>query len=157
MRRVAASVTVVTTSGAAGCAGATVSAFSSVSADPPMVLICLNAEGRIARMVAANGRFCVNVLPEDGHHIAERFAGRHDASIADRFEGIPCLDPGGEGPQIDGATSFACTLDQTVHSGSHLVLFGRVQRVTDAARKPLTYHDGAYRRVAENEMHAAPN
>jgi flavin reductase (DIM6/NTAB) family NADH-FMN oxidoreductase RutF len=49
MRRVASSVTVVTTDGAAGRFGTTVSAFSSVSADPPTVLVCLFAQSRIAK------------------------------------------------------------------------------------------------------------
>ncbi|MEQ9673623.1 MAG: flavin reductase family protein, partial [Roseovarius indicus] len=77
MRRVAASVTVVTTDGPAGRAGATVSAFSSVSADPPTVLVCLHAQSRIAGFVQENKRFCVNVLPERFSDIADRFAGRH--------------------------------------------------------------------------------
>ena len=49
MRQVAATVTVVTTDGPAGQAGATVSAFSSLSADPPSVLVCLKADTRIAQ------------------------------------------------------------------------------------------------------------
>jgi len=65
MRQVAATVTVVTTDGPSGQAGATVSAFTSLSADPPSVLVCLRADSRIARAVQDNGVFCVNVLPED--------------------------------------------------------------------------------------------
>ena len=61
MRRVASSVTVVTTDGPGGRHGATVSAFYSV-ADPPSALVCLKADSRIARSVSArNGVFCVNV------------------------------------------------------------------------------------------------
>lgn len=147
MRRVAASVTVVTTDGSAGRHGATVSAFSSVSADPPTVLVCLHAKSRIAAAVRGNGRFCVNVLPEHSDGIADRFAGAHDGMVADRFTGIPCEGADGAPPQIEGATSFACTVDTVVQSGSHLVVFGRVETVGQGAREPLTYLDGAYHRV----------
>lgn len=147
MRRVAASVTVVTTDGRAGRHGATVSAFSSVSADPPTVLVCLHAKSRIAAAVEGNGRFCVNVLPDHSDRIADRFAGAHDRDIADRFSGIPYQGDAGTPPQIEGATSFACVVDTVVQSGSHLVVFGRVESVGHGAREPLTYLDGAYHSV----------
>src|SRR6056297_3656043 len=78
MRQVASTVTVVTTDGPAGQAGATVSAFSSLSADPPSVLVCLKDDSRIAKAVRENGVFCVNVLPEDAVKTAQSFAGAYD-------------------------------------------------------------------------------
>ncbi|MEQ8897939.1 MAG: flavin reductase family protein [Roseovarius sp.] len=147
MRRVAASVTVVTSDGPAGRAGATVSAFSSVSADPPTVLVCLAAQSRIAGVVQDNGRFCVNVLPEGFSDIADRFAGRHDGIVPDRFDGIEVFAPRGTAPVIDGATAFQCDLQQVVHSGSHVILLGHVRDVLDGAAAPLAYRDGAYHRV----------
>lgn len=147
MRAVASSVTVVTTDGVAGRHGATVSAFSSVSADPPTVLICLFAESRIARAVCENGWFCVNVLPESGPEIADRFAGRHDRDIEDRFTGIDCSGTTGFSPRLDGATVFACALEQCLPSGSHLIMTGLVHEVKDGQALPLTYRDGSYHRV----------
>lgn len=147
MRRVAASVTVVTTDGQAGRHGATVSAFSSVSADPPTVLICLSAKSRIARSVRENGRFCVNVLQEDGAEIADRFAGRHDEAVEDRFSGIEVDCPAGEAPSIAGATAFQCGLQRAVRSGSHLIVIGLVRNVRDGRASPLTYREGSYHRV----------
>uniref|UniRef100_UPI003B519E2D flavin reductase family protein n=1 Tax=Roseovarius indicus TaxID=540747 RepID=UPI003B519E2D len=147
MRRVAASVTVVTTDGPAGRAGATVSAFSSVSADPPTVLVCLHAQSRIAGFVQENKRFCVNVLPERSSDIADRFAGRHDGSVPDRFDGIEVFAPRGHAPVIDGATAFQCDLQQVVRSGSHLIVVGHVRDVLVSAAPPLAYRDGAYHRV----------
>jgi flavin reductase len=146
MRRVAASVTVVTTDGPAGRHGATVSAFASVSADPPTVLICLFARSRIARAVLDNGGFCVNVLPETCAHVADRFAGRDDGSVADRFSGI-ALDAGGSAPRIAGATLFDCAIDQSMVSGSHLIVTGHVRGVCDAGAVPLAYREGGYHRV----------
>jgi flavin reductase len=147
MRQVASSVTVVTTDGHAGLHGATVSAFSSVSADPPTVLICLFAQSRIAKAVSDNGTFCVNVLSEHDAEIADRFAGRHDEWVEDRFAGIDCYGAPGTAPQIDGATAFRCDVQQTLRSGSHLIVLGHVRGVLPSGASPLAYRDGCYHRV----------
>ncbi|MEP1521753.1 flavin reductase family protein [Ascidiaceihabitans sp.] len=147
MRQVASSVTVVTTDGVGGLHGATVTAFSSVSADPPTVLVCLFAESRIARAVSANGTFCVNVLSEDDAEIADRFAGRHDDLVADRFSGINYYGGAGVAPQIDGSTSFHCVSQQTIRSGSHLIMLGHVRDVLTSSASPLTYRNGCYHQV----------
>lgn len=145
MRGVAASVTVVTTQGADGKFGATVSAFCSVSADPPMVLVCLNAASRIASQVRANGSFCVNVLPSEATALADRFAGRDDDRVADRFEGVDLA--GDDGVGLAGATVLRCTLDSAQEAATHLVCIGRVEEVIGAGAAPLTWFDGAYHRV----------
>jgi flavin reductase (DIM6/NTAB) family NADH-FMN oxidoreductase RutF len=147
MRRVANSVAVVTTDGTAGRHGATVSAFSSVSADPPMVLVCLRSGSRIAEAIAANGTLCVNVLPHDRSDLANRFAGRDDHVTGDRFQGVDLMDAAGAVPQIDGATVFAGVIDQAVAAGSHSIFICRVQRVCPGLAAPLAYLDGAYHNV----------
>jgi len=153
MRRVASSVTVVTTDGDAGRFGATVSAFSSVSADPPTVLVCLFAQSRIARAISENGRFCVNILPEESAWVADRFAGRDDTIITDRFNGIRLM-AGCDTPQIVGATVFDCLMDQSIVSGSHLIVTGSVRAVADAGAAPLAYRDGSYHRVVPHGVGA---
>lgn len=147
MRGVATSVTVVTTDGPGGRHGATVSSFSSVSADPPTILICLKSESRIARAVAANGVLSVNVLPQDGADIARRFAGFDDALVGDRFDGIDCCGMLGVPPAIDGATVFRCSLRQNIVAGSHLIVVAEVQEVSVGITAPLTYLAGAFHRV----------
>ncbi len=147
MRSVASSVTVVTTDGSAGRLGATVSAFCSVSADPPSALVCLRAESRIALAVAENGAFCVNVLPQGCRVIAERFAGCHDKAVADRFEDVELTEILGALPAIAGATSFACALKERLAFGSHSICVGHVLEVQNGAPAPLTYLNGAYHQV----------
>ena len=151
MRRVASSVTVVTTDGPAGSHGATVSAFCSVSAEPPQVLICLRADSRIAQIIGDNGSFCVNVLPQLREDIADRFAGRHDDCVADRFDGVDCAPAEISGPAIAGATTFSCVLSEMVDSGSHRIFIGHVVDVREGARAPLAYLDGAYHRVVPQQ------
>lgn len=147
MRSVANSVTVVTTNGVAGQHGGTVSAFCSVSADPPTVLVCLMDSSRIAQDTLRNGNFCVNVLPYSSQHIADRFAGRHDAEVADRFDGI-AHEPGLDAmPIIENSTAFACQLHETMLTGSHRIFVGRVIEVKEGIPEPLIYFNGQYGRV----------
>src|SRR5271163_5317054 len=78
MSHAACTVNVVTTDGAAGRHGATVSAMVSVSADTPQptLLICIHHKSAVAAALLENGAFCVNVLRDDQTHISESFAGR---------------------------------------------------------------------------------
>lgn len=155
MRAVANSVTVVTTDGKAGRHGGTVSAFCSVSADPPTVLVCLHGESRIAETVAENGSFCVNVLPTSNEHASNRFAGRHDNEVTDRFEGIALEEISNEtleeatNPILTGSTAFNCVIKDTVRSGTHLIFIGRVTSVKAGKPDPLLYFDGAYRQMGD--------
>jgi len=151
MRYVANSVTVVTTDGAGGRSGATVSAFSSVSADPPTILVCLNAQSNTLEAVKQNRHFCVNVLPEGAKHIAERFAGFHDHDVDDRFSGIDLSSTGDPSPAISGATAFTCELTDMVESGSHFICIGRVTETHAGNFTPLIYMDRKYKRLSEYE------
>jgi flavin reductase (DIM6/NTAB) family NADH-FMN oxidoreductase RutF len=147
MSRAATFVAVATTDGEAGRFGVTVSAFASVSADPPMLLACINRKSPAAAAIAANGGFCVNVLSAEQSHLADVFAGRserfrpYDFGCADwhRTEGGWRLG--------EAIASFACALDREVAAGTHQVLFGRVLE-TRRAEQPcigtLVYSRRAY-------------
>lgn len=149
MRQVASSVAVVTTTGLAGRHGATVSAFSSVSADPPQLLICLRSASRIAAAVAANERFCLNILPHHHPHVAERFSGNHDSQVSDRFEGIDAHHHGKDWVVLAGATAFGCRISGKLESGTHTIFLGQVEAVQTSEDDPLTYLQGRYRRMAQ--------
>lgn len=150
MRRVVSSVTVVTTDGSCGRHGATVSAFNSLSADPPSVLICLRAESRIARAVTENGRFCVNVLPEQDAEVAARFAGDRDVGNGSRFDGVALKDRGWACPALAAATAFCCEVINVARHGTHLIFVGHVVEVSQGENPPLIYLDGRYHRVHPN-------
>ena len=146
MRHVAQSVTVVTTKGKNGAAGATVSAFSSLSADPPSVLICLRSDRRIALAVNENRVYSVNILPEGAGELAERFAGRFDEEQPDRFGAIKCVD-GPSGAILDGATAFECALEKIISHGSHDICIGNVTAITHRGTRPLANMDGSFQIV----------
>lgn len=148
MRGVAHSVCVVTTGNKAEKSGATVSAFCSVSADPPTALVCLNSDSRIAEQVAANGVFTINVLPDNAEHTANRFAGVHDNEIDDRFDGIELSSSDTLAPVIEGATVFHCSVQEIVTAGTHRVVIGLVTESIANIQSPLTYREGAYHRVS---------
>ena len=150
MRQVASTVTVVTTDGPAGKAGATVSAFTSLSADPPSVLVCLKADSSIAKAVADNGVFCVNILPEDAIEVAKRFAGMFDADQPNRFSGMDVTDTE-FGPVLPRATAFSCSLTHRHVHGSHAICIGDVTGISNAGERPLTYMSGSFHIVRPSE------
>lgn len=127
MAAAATGVTLVTTDGPAGRFGVTVSAFASVSADPPMVLACINRKSPAAAAILANGTFCVNLLSAAQSFLADVFAGR-----SERFRpyDFACADwrraEGGAWRLGDAVSAFACALDRDVEAATHQVLFGRV-------------------------------
>ncbi|WP_438991640.1 flavin reductase family protein [Lentibacter sp.] len=152
MSRSANSVYIVTTDGVAGCGGATVTAFSSVSADvaEPRLLICLHHESSTAQLIRANGVFCVNVLSAAHESLSERFAGRSGQG-EDRFaEGRWARSRNGVLRLEDGLASYDCRLSEQSLVGTHHVLFGAVQQVIlgpDAT--PLLHTRRGYGAVAE--------
>jgi flavin reductase (DIM6/NTAB) family NADH-FMN oxidoreductase RutF len=142
MRSVAASVCVVTTNGTEGRRGATVSAFCSVSADPPTILVCLNAASQIAKVVAAHGVFNVNILRTDQTDVANRFAGVDDAVVVDRFDGIACS--AAVQPEITGAMVLCCHTANVVAAGSHQIFIAEVTDIKGEFAPPLAYLDGTF-------------
>ncbi|MGB0852629.1 MAG: flavin reductase family protein [Pikeienuella sp.] len=138
MRGVANSVTIVTTDGSAGRRGATVSAFASVSADPPMILVCLHGQSTIAAKVRENGVFCVNVLPEGAGDLAVQFSGATETP----WEGVPYDGPGA--PRLAGATAFSAQVASVTEQGSHVIIFGKVTDTTASGARPLIYLDGEF-------------
>ncbi|MBM2576695.1 flavin reductase family protein [Jannaschia sp. Os4] len=127
MSRCAQTVSVVATDGPAGRAGVTVSAMTSVSADAPTMLACVNRDGSAAAPILGNGRFAISVLREDQQALSDRFAGRGDH--ADRFEGVAwdVLETGA--PCLDALANFDCELQSADLVGTHHVLIGAVRAV----------------------------
>jgi flavin reductase (DIM6/NTAB) family NADH-FMN oxidoreductase RutF len=151
LRRFPSGVTVVTAQPEIGPPQAiTVSAFCSLSMDPPLVLVCLSGTGRAATAIAAEDCFVVNLLS----------AGQEDDSRActaacdDRLAGVAWC-PGANGaPVLTRATaSLECERYALHPGGDHVILVGRVTGVRlHEQADPLAYHDGSYTRVAPRVM-----
>ena len=148
MRSAVTGVNIVATDGAAGRYGVTVSAFSSVSAEPPMVLVCINRSSPVSAALTRNRAFAVNVLATSQQSLADSFAGRPGAGAPYDF-GAACWSAGTTGaPFLSGAVAgLDCALVTTVDAGTHRIFIGRVVNVAKAANDPLLYSNRTYGRV----------
>ena len=144
MGRFASGVTVITTHDGGVDFGAAASAVSSLSDEPPMILICLNVTSTTAQAIQRSGVFAVNVLSEDSAPIAQRFASKGD----DKFKSVP-FERGHAGePLISGCIAqFEVDVEETVRGGTHLVFLGRVRKVTSHPGNPLAYFRGTFGRM----------
>ena len=123
-----------------------------------MILVCLRSDSRIAEAVTSNNTLCINVLPQDRPDLANRFAGREDHLVDDRFADVVINALPGSAPEIDGATIFSGAVEQVIAAGSHSIFICQVHCVRDGAAAPLTYLDGHYHSVgpqACSTRHAA--
>jgi 3-hydroxy-9,10-secoandrosta-1,3,5(10)-triene-9,17-dione monooxygenase reductase component len=143
-------VTVVTSWRDAMPVGATVSAVSSVSLKPPLLLICLGLDNPLCGPIAACKVFGVNILADDGQELAKRFA---FAPEAERFEGQALRRTGRGAPQLDQASVFIdCVLHSSFTAGDHLVVVGQgVRTERGSPRPPLVHHRGAFAALAPTE------
>ena len=147
LRGWASGVTVVTTRAGEKIHGMTVSAFSSVSADPPLVLICANRDSTTHGIIEEGGVFAVNILADHQQEVSNVFASsKFEDSRLDRVG----WSPGSTGaPLIDGAlASVECTVASAHQEGSHTIYIGRVEAVRTSDATPLIYHNGGYRSLA---------
>ncbi|QJU54134.1 flavin reductase [Herbiconiux sp. KACC 21604] len=144
MGRFASGVTVITTTLDGEDLGAAASAVSSLSDEPPSLLICLNVTSTTAQAIVKTGTFAVNVLAEDSAPIAQRFASK----APDKFQTI-AVERGQTGvPLIAGCIAhFECVVDETVRGGTHLVFLARVVRVSSKPGNPLAYFRGSFGRM----------
>ena len=139
----ATGVTVVTATGPQGPAGLTTNAFTSLSLDPQLVLVCFDDASRTLPVIRATGRFAVNVLRAGQEDVAAVFASRRVA--AEKFAEVTHEEADGL-PVLDGALAWlACDLVELVPGGDHTIGVGRVTAMhADRAGDPLVFFRGAY-------------
>jgi len=145
----ATGVTVVTTRHLAAPAGMTLNSFTSVSLDPPLVLVCVDKEARFRDAVLEAGTWAVSVLSADGRRAADWFVTK--GRPAAQFEGIETLEGPTTGiPVIDGALAWVECRTEAVHDGGdHDIVVGAVVAVADGERDAdaLLYHRSRYGRT----------
>lgn len=135
-------VTVVTTRGPDGTpVGFTANAFTSVSLDPPLLLVCPAKSLSSYPVFEACTVFAVNVLAEGQEAVANTFAGFK----GDRFARISWHQDTAGRPLIDGAAArFSCTVHDRVDAGDHLILLGRIDGFARSDERGLGYAAGGY-------------
>lgn len=141
----ATGVTVVSGIDAGGVrVGLTANSFTSVSLDPPLLLVCPARGASALPALRGAGRFAVNVLTLDQQDVAEAFTRRGVDRFAcgswDDWHGLPVLD--------GAMANFACDLHAEVDGGDHAILVGRIRALrTRPGTEPLLYLQGRFRQV----------
>ncbi|HJQ05464.1 MAG TPA: flavin reductase family protein [Nocardioides sp.] len=137
MASVATPVSIVTTIELFGQPyGTTVSAFSSLSMTPPMVLVSLDAGSSLLGMIERSGSFGLNVLAADQAELALRFANKSPG----RFTNTEWAEECGAARLAGAAAWVGCAVADIVDGGDHRILLGNVTSVDVTDREPLTYH-----------------
>jgi flavin reductase (DIM6/NTAB) family NADH-FMN oxidoreductase RutF len=136
MSRVPSPVTVVTTLAASGPHGTTVSAFCSLSADPPLVLVALDRSSGLLALLRETRRFGVNLLASAQEDLALACAKKGES----KFETVPWhLDD--ELPRIEGAAAWlSCDVKEFLPGGDHEIVVGLVDRCSTGEGEAIVYH-----------------
>ena len=129
--------------------GTTVTAFASVSADPPTILVSLRSETASARAIERTRRFGVSILAAEQLEVARHGSAPGMPKFLERFTGSGDRSP--ESPSIDGALAHVdCELSEQGRVGDHPVFLGRVRAARAApGAAPLVYHLRAYGTLAD--------
>lgn len=142
----ATGVTILTTTDAeAHPTGLTVSAFCSVSLDPPQVLVCVDHKSQSYPALRDGTCFAVNILGSEHESVSRRFA----TTRLDKFDGVPWSRGTLGVPLLDGALAhLECRTVSRHVEGDHTILVGRVEEARNGAGEPLLYFRGKYGRLA---------
>ncbi len=143
MRCMASTVTLITSVQDGVPFGMAASAVTSVSMDPPSLLIAVNRSASIHPVLLATGRFCVNVLGADQADVVAPFS--NSARRHERFQGGDwATDEGGLPYLASAPCAVSCTVDARLDYGTHTLFVGQVDRVALGPRQlPLVWLEGA--------------
>lgn len=145
MRRLATTVTIITaTDHQGGPVGMTATAVTSVTNDPPALLICVNRSASIHPSLGPAARFCVNLLRQGQEQLSHTFGGALPPEQRFRL-GRWDTDTAGTHFLVDAQANLFCTVDAAMDYGTHSIFVGRIARVLlngDVA--PLIYGDGRF-------------
>jgi flavin reductase (DIM6/NTAB) family NADH-FMN oxidoreductase RutF len=144
LRHWASGVTIVTSCSGERIHGMTVSAFSSVSLDPPLVLVCADKASITQSLIAESGVFAVNVLAKGQESLSNRFASKKDEHR--RFEGVAWGRAVTGSPILPGVlVALDCKVVAAHDAGDHVIYVGSVESLSARQDEPLVYHVGSYR------------
>ena len=145
LSRFASGVTVVTAVDVKGVDhGITVSAFCSLSLEPPLVLVCIDHQTVMHGVMAGGSAFAVNVLAMDQEELARKFSDPDN----DRFDGTSFTRGSNGAPALTGAAAtLECATMDRFEGGDHTIFVGRVETAEPSDAQPLLYYRGGYARL----------
>ena len=144
--RFASGVTVVTTRDSGGrLHGITVSAFCSLSLEPPLILVCIEKNTGSHYAFEQSNSFVVNILREDQQHLSDHFA----SFLPDKFAAVK-YHPGIDDLPVleDVLANLECRLVNSHANGDHTIYVGQIEKATVNNGNPLVYWHGNYRNLA---------
>jgi flavin reductase (DIM6/NTAB) family NADH-FMN oxidoreductase RutF len=146
MRHLAGGVSVITAGRGKDISGMTVTSVSSLSVDPPTLIVSINRESSSWPLLRRYGFFGVNILTADQVDVAERFAGKDGLKGAARFAGAQWFTRASGVPLLAGAlAAIDCEVEDVVERHSHAIVIGRVLDVQPSSRTAaLAYWQGQY-------------
>ena len=153
MRQLTGGVSVITAGRGKDISGMTVTSVSSLSVDPPALIVSINRESSSWPLVKRYGFFGVNILTSDQIDIAERFTGKGGLKGADRFAGAGWVTRASGVPLLVGAlAAIDCEVEDIVERHSHAIVIGRVLDVAVSARTAaLAYWQSQYVAIDRDE------
>ena len=138
-------VTVVTTAQGDEVHAMTANAFTSVSLDPPLVLVSVDHRTKMHRMLPGTRRYGVSVLASDQERVAWHFAGRPLKGHGELFEWE------GGVPLVSGAIAHVgCSLHAAHEAGDHTLYLGLVEHLRSRPGEPLLFHGGTFGRMSQD-------
>jgi len=140
--RFATGVCVVTSMGADGPSGMTANAVTSLSLEPPLMIVCFDRSARTLGAVEHSRRFGIQFLAHDQEALAARFASK--LPEAEKFEGVDWRERTGV-PALGGCVAgLGCELRELLPGGDHLIAVGEVAELWSAGGDPLVFYRGDY-------------
>ena len=142
----ATGISVVTLSDAAGVLhGMTVNSFTSVSLDPPLVLVCIDQRATILPHLTVTQPIAINVLAEGQTEVSSRFARK----VEDRFENLDWHAGHNGSPILAGSLAvFQCSVLQSLAAGDYQIVIAQVQSVDFSEGRPLLYFASGYQTIS---------
>lgn len=121
--------------------GMTVNSFTSVSLDPPLVLVCIERQATILPLLTPGAHFGISVLSEQQKQLSVQFSQK-----GDRFNGVAWLTGLTGVPLLRGAiATFECKIVRLVEAGDHAIVLGEPVHLATSEGNPLLYFDSRYR------------
>lgn len=152
----ASGVAIVTTAHGRSRAGMTVSAFNSLSLEPPLILICLHKDAGTAQLIRESNQFAVSILGNDHAYLSDRFAGRIPlAENEDRFDGVPLISAVTGSPILSESVAWLdCKVHEVFDGSTHWIITGlAVAAGRGTSEAPLIYYDRNYRMLMLQTEH----
>ena len=146
MRHLVGGVAVITSGRGPDITGMTVTAVSSLSLDPPSMIVSISRTSSTWPVLERHGFFGVNILTADQRDVAERFSGAKGLKGRARFSGSEWVSRGSSAPLLVGAAAaIDCEVEQAIERHSHVIVVGRVRNVLLSRHQPaLAYWRGRY-------------